>query len=357
MKTRTHILAAVVLASLGLQAALAAPTRQVTTSFSILENITQSLLGKPNNTQVHTLVGINGNSHTYQLRARDVQTMQKSQLIIFNGLGFESAALQRAAQSTRLPIVEAGAGLQNLLRGGHDHHDEGAHDHAGETAAEHAEHEHEALAQQHAQAGHEHDGHEHNDEHEHAEEHGHADEHAHESEDAAALDPHVWLDPLNMPLYTANISKALIKQQPEQALRLSLQWQLYQLKLAQLHGETVRKFAAIPVAKRKVLTSHAAFAYMGRRYQIQFYAPVSGGHEAEASAKTLVDLIRQVRSEHIQAVFVENVNDARLLQQLGRETGLQINGKLYSDALSSDAPDYFSFYRHNVDLLVQALQH
>ena len=348
MKTRTHRFAALALVGLGLQAAVAAtPQSQVTTSFSILENITLSLLGKPNTTQVHTLVGINGNSHTYQLRARDVQTMQKSQLIVFNGLGFESAALQRAAQSTRLPIVEAGAGLQNLLHGGHDHHDEAEHDHAGETAAEHAAHEHEALAQQHAQAGHEQDEHDHDGEHEHADEH----------EDAAALDPHVWLDPLNMPLYTANISKALIKQQPEQALRLSLQWQLYQLKLAQLHGETVRKFAAIPVAKRKVLTSHAAFAYMGRRYQIQFYAPVSGGHEAEASAKTLVDLIRQVRSEHIQAVFVENVNDARLLQQLGRETGLSVNGKLYSDALSSDAPDYFSFYRHNVDLLVQALQH
>ena len=61
--------------------------------------------------------------------------------------------------------------------------------------------------------------------------------------------------------------------------------------------------------------------------------------------------------ENIQAVFVENVNDARLLEQLGRETGLHIKGKLYSDALSSDAPDYFSFYRHNVDLLVQTLQH
>ena len=198
---------------------------------------------------------------------------------------------------------------------------------------------------------------------------GHADQAAHPHEaaghdhaaadahSAEAIDPHVWLDPLNMPLYTANISKALIKQQTQQAQRLALQWQLYQLKLAKLHGESVRKFAAIPVAKRKVLTSHSAFAYMGRRYQIQFYAPVNGGHEAEASAKTLVDLIRQVRSENIQAVFVENVNDARLLEQLGRETGLHIKGKLYSDALSSDAPDYFSFYRHNVDLLVQTLQH
>ena len=340
MMKRTQTWATLALtAMMGLQAAWAdVPKQQVSTSFSILENITLALLGKNNAVKVHTLVGINGNSHTYQLRALDVQTMQQSQLIVFNGLGFESAAMQRAAASTKVPVIEAGLGLHDLLHGGHEHHDEEeAHEHAGETAAEHAEHVHEDATHQHEAA-----------------EHNHA---AADANSAEAIDPHVWLDPLNMPLYTANISKALIKQQPQQAQRLSLQWQLYQLKLAKLHGENVHKFAAIPVAKRKVLTSHTAFAYMGRRYQIQFYAPVSGGHEAEASAKTLVDLIRQVRAENIQAVFVENVNDARLLQQLGRETGLQIKGKLYSDALSSDAPDYFSFYRHNVDLLVQTLQH
>ena len=340
MMKRTQTWATLVLtAMIGLQAAWADVSKQqVSTSFSILENITLALLGKNNAVKVHTLVGINGNSHTYQLRALDVQTMQQSQLIVFNGLGFESAAMQRAAASTKVPVIEAGLGLHDLLHGGHEHHDdEEAHEHAGETAAEHAEHVHEEAAHQHE-----------------ASEHDHAAADAHSAE---AIDPHVWLDPLNMPLYTANISKALIKQQPQQAQRLALQWQLYQLKLAALDGENVRKFAAIPVAKRKVLTSHSAFAYMGRRYQIQFYAPVSGGHEAEASAKTLVDLIRQVRSENIQAVFVENVNDARLLEQLGRETGLHIKGKLYSDALSSDAPDYFSFYRHNVDLLVQTLQH
>ena len=340
MMKRTQTWATLALtAMMGLQAAWAdVPKQQVSTSFSILENITLALLGKNNAVKVHTLVGINGNSHTYQLRALDVQTMQQSQLIVFNGLGFESAAMQRAAASTKVPVIEAGLGLHDLLHGGHEHHDdEEAHEHAGETAAEHAEHVHEEAAHQHE-----------------ASEHDHAAADAHSAE---AIDPHVWLDPLNMPLYTANISKALMQQQPQQAQRLALQWQLYQLKLAALHGENVRKFAAIPVVKRKVLTSHSAFAYMGRRYQIQFYAPVSGGHEAEASAKTLVDLIRQVRSENIQAVFVENVNDARLLEQLGRETGLHIKGKLYSDALSSDAPDYFSFYRHNVDLLVQTLQH
>ena len=93
-------------AAMALQAAWAdVPKQQVSTSFSILENITLALLGKNNAVKVHTLVGINGNSHTYQLRALDVQTMQQSQLIVFNGLGFESAAMQRAAANTKVPVV------------------------------------------------------------------------------------------------------------------------------------------------------------------------------------------------------------------------------------------------------------
>lgn len=298
---------------------------QITTSFSILENIVHDLLGPQAQTvAVKTLVGLNQNSHTYQLRATDVQTMQTSNLMVFNGLGFESAALQRAAQNTKRATVMAGDGLHDLLHGHDEHGDD--HDHAAETAAEHAEHAHE----------HEHEAHDHGD---------------------GGLDPHVWLDPLNMPAYTGNITKALMQQQPEKKAQYALSWQLYQLKLAHLHGENVRLLAPIPLAKRKVLTSHAAFAYMGRRYQIEFFAPIRGGHEAEASAKTLVDLIHQVKAEHIQAVFVENVNDTRLLEQLSRETGVSIQGKLYSDALSSDAPDYFQFYRHNIAALVKALQH
>ena len=89
-RTQTAVILALT-AVIGLQAAWAdVPKQQVSTSFSILENITLALLGKNNVVKVHTLVGINGNSHTYQLRALDVQTMQQSQLIVFNGLGFET---------------------------------------------------------------------------------------------------------------------------------------------------------------------------------------------------------------------------------------------------------------------------
>ena len=48
----------------------------------------------------------------------------------------------------------------------------------------------------------------------------------------------------------------------------------------------------------------------------------------------MAKIIRQIKAEHIPAVFIENITDHRLLDQIARETGAKIGGTLYSDALS-----------------------
>jgi zinc/manganese transport system substrate-binding protein len=57
-------------------------------------------------------------------------------------------------------------------------------------------------------------------------------------------------------------------------------------------------------------------------------------------------------------VFIENVTDRRLLDQIARETGAKIGGALYSDALSGasgPAPSYLDMFRHNVGAITAAL--
>ena len=80
--------------------------------------------------------------------------------------------------------------------------------------------------------------------------------------------------------------------------------------------------------------------------------------ESEASAKDVAKIIRQIKAEKIPAVFLENVSDPRLLEQISRETGAKIGGELYSDALSEasgPAPTYLEMFRHNVETLTAAL--
>ena len=80
--------------------------------------------------------------------------------------------------------------------------------------------------------------------------------------------------------------------------------------------------------------------------------------ESEASAKDVATIIRQIKAGKIPAVFVENITDHRLLDQIASETGAKIGGTLYSDALSppdGPAPTYLGMFRHNVETLSQAL--
>ena len=80
--------------------------------------------------------------------------------------------------------------------------------------------------------------------------------------------------------------------------------------------------------------------------------------ESEASAQDVAKIIRQIKAEKVPAVFLENVTDHRLLDQIARETGAKIGGTLYSDALSEPsgpAGTYLDMFRHNIAALSQAL--
>jgi zinc/manganese transport system substrate-binding protein len=80
--------------------------------------------------------------------------------------------------------------------------------------------------------------------------------------------------------------------------------------------------------------------------------------DSEASAKDVAKLIRRIKAEKIPAVFLENVTDHQLLDQIAKETGAKIGGTLYSDALSEangPAATYLDMFRHNIETLTAAL--
>ncbi len=106
------------------------------------------------------------------------------------------------------------------------------------------------------------------------------------------------------------------------------------------------------------MTSHDSFGYFSRAYGVDFHTPVGVNTESEPSARAVARLIRQIKAEGISAVFVENVTDSRLLEQIVRETGAKIGGTLYSDALSlpdGPAPTYLDMMRHNVRAFIGAM--
>ncbi len=298
-------LLALACAAHGALAADAAPLRVVAT-FSILGDLTRQIGGE--RVQVHVLVGPNADAHVYQPTPADAKMLAQSSLVVMNGLGFEGWIARLVKSSGyRGRLLQASDGVNTLRLPSGKHARERGHEH-------------------------EHDG---------------------------ALDPHAWQDMANAARYVDNIAQALVEVDPagQAAYRANA------LRLKQAIGaadaEIRALFAAIPEARRKVVTSHDAFGYFGRAYGIRFVSPVSVSTDAEASAAEVGRIIRQIRQERIAAVFMENISDPRLLERIRSESGAGIGGTLYSDSLSTaggPAADYLAMMRHNAKTLAAAMR-
>ena len=132
----------------------------------------------------------------------------------------------------------------------------------------------------------------------------------------------------------------------------------YLAKLDALDAEIRAAVAAIPAERRKIITSHDAFGYFGKAYGMAFVAPQGVSTEAEASARDVARIIRQIRTQKIPAVFLENISDPRLVERIGKETGAKVGGRIYSDALSEpsgQAGTYIDMMRSNIRAFSAAL--
>ena len=170
--------------------------------------------------------------------------------------------------------------------------------------------------------------------------------------------PHAWQDVRIAISYVENVTKALRAADQVNAAFYEVNSAAYIQELRTLDEAIRLAFANIPQDRRRVITTHDAFGFLGSAYDIQFLAPLGISTENQASAKGVAALISQIKREKLSAIFVENISDARLIRQIASETGVSISGKLYSDALSKasgPAPTYIAMMRHNAKLLTAAM--
>jgi zinc/manganese transport system substrate-binding protein len=336
MNLRVLMLAAAVVAA-GLATSADAAEVKAVASFSILGDMVKEVGG--DHVEVVTLVGPNGDAHVYQPTPADAKTLAGSDVLFINGLGFEGW-MERLETSSGFKgkLVTVSDGVTPL-----DTAEERAH---GDKIAE--DHD------EHAKHADDHDDHaDHEDEHEHEEEHA-----GHDGHDHGDIDPHAWQNLANGKIYVANIRDALIAADPEGKQFYAANAAKYLDALAKEDAAVKEAIAKLPPERRKIITSHDAFGYFGNAYGLEIIAPEGVSTESEASAQDVAKIIRQIKAEKIPAVFLENITDRRLLDQVARETGAKIGGTLYSDALSKPdgpAPTYVDMFRHNLEVLTQAL--
>lgn len=175
---------------------------------------------------------------------------------------------------------------------------------------------------------------------------------------AKRTDPHAWQNITYGRTYVATIAKGLSAADPAHADHYAARAALYDKTLADLDLWVRDQMASVPQSKRQAITSHDAFGYFADAYQVRFLAPRGMNTESEPRAGNLAQLVKQIRSSGIKAVFLENMSETKSADMLVREAGAVIGGTLYVDALSKadgPAPTYEAMFRHNVPLLRDAM--
>lgn len=134
-----------------------------------------------------------------------------------------------------------------------------------------------------------------------------------------ADDPHVWLDPVLAQAQVETIRAALARADPAGAEVYSARAKAFAAALAALDG----RFEAglRDCARREVVVSHAAFAYLARRYHLEQVAVMGLAPESEPSPAALAAIVRLARRRKVEAVFFETLVSRRLADTLAREIG------------------------------------
>ncbi|MBE0577937.1 metal ABC transporter substrate-binding protein [Devosia sp.] len=263
-------------------------------SFSILGDMVSRVGG--DRVAVTTFVGPNADTHVYEPTPADAAALTSTQVFFVNGLGFEGW-LERLVEATGFagPVVTVSEGVAT---------------------------------------------------------------HTMDEDGEEITDPHAWQSLSNGQIYVSNIARALCAVDAAGCKTYTANAEAYSAELAALDAEVKAKIAEVSEAQRRVITTHDAFGYFGEAYGITFLAPEGVSTESEASAADVAALIEQVRAEGVKALFIENMSDSRLIEQIAQETGATVGGELYADALSEPnqpAATYVDMFRHNVELLVPAL--
>jgi zinc/manganese transport system substrate-binding protein len=289
-----------------LHAQPAAPVKAVA-SFSILGDLVRQVGGE--RVAVDVLVGPGSDAHVFQPTPAQARLVGQAQIVFCNGLGFEgwlSRLLDTAAYRGQHVVASQGIKPIKTEDGHHDPKKGGQH------------------------------GHHH---------HGEAD-------------PHAWQSVPQVMVYVSNIAKGLCQADAAGCESYQRNAATYTAELKALDTEIKAAWSAIPAPQRKVITTHDAFGYYAKAYGVRFLAPQGVSTESEASAKGVAQLVRQIKKEQIKALFVESISDPRLIEQIGRETGVKPAGALFSDSLSDasgPAPSYLAMMRFNTQALTQAI--
>jgi manganese/zinc/iron transport system substrate-binding protein len=176
-------------------------------------------------------------------------------------------------------------------------------------------------------------------------------------------DPHVWMDAAAWSKVAEQISAALEKKDPANAVFYQERAAAYRARLNELDAYARKTLAGIPKERRVLVTAHDAFGYMARAYGLEVRGVQGISTESEAGLKEINSLVDFIVERGVPAVFVESSVPRKAVEALiegakSRNHHVRIGGELFSDAMGHAGTyegTYIGMIDHNVTTIARAL--
>jgi ABC-type Zn uptake system ZnuABC Zn-binding protein ZnuA len=109
-----------------------------------------------------------------------------------------------------------------------------------------------------------------------------------------------------------------------------------------------------------LVTNHEAMGYFAERYGFEIVDTIlpSFSSEAGASAQEIAAAVDAIRASGAPAIFLGEVENPDLANQIAAETGVKVVDDLYLESLTDGPPaaTYIDMMKHNVARIVEALK-
>jgi zinc transport system substrate-binding protein len=278
---------------------------KVVTSFYPLYFFTSQIAG--DKAIVSNITPAGAEPHEYEPTARDIASIEDSNLLVLNGGGLEgwSENVQSNLNKDKTKIVVAGDGL---------------------TTKTMEEEEHEELAEE----GHHHDG----------------------------IDPHIWLSPVLAKQMVDKIESGLSLSDPNNSSYYKSNAETLKNKLSILDEEF--KKGLVACGSKNIITSHSAFAYLASAYDLNQVSIAGLSTEEEPSSKEMSEIAKFAKDNNVKYIFFESLISPKLSETIAKEIGAKTLVLNPIEGLTEDeikeGKDYFSEMRNNLTNLKTALE-
>jgi len=255
--------------------------------------------------QVEVLLPLGVDPHSFTPTPHDIARLADAELIFANGLGLEEfliPAIQSAGAAVR--VVEVSAQIDILAASETEHDGEAGVDPVG--------------------------------------------------------DPHTWMDPNNIKLWTDVIAASLTEIDPTHSEKYQENAREYQNELSELDIWIREQVGQIPPDQREMVTDHLVFGYFADEYGFTQVGAIISSFStlSETSAQDLAQLEDTISRLGVKAIFIGWSTNSNLADRIAEDTGIQVV-RLYTNSLTEaggEADNYQDFMRYNVIAITEALR-